>query len=138
MQIPDQRNRPFTGANLTPMVDVVFLLIIFFLVSSHLARQESKLPVDLPAAATHNPLDLVPVSVTVTVNSDRQWLVGGRSLAEPDLERVFRSVVAEEDETASLRIRTDGSVPYRRVEPILRLAAETGLLDIKLAVKDKP
>ena len=32
MKIPNQQNRPFTGANMTAMIDVVFLLIIFFLV----------------------------------------------------------------------------------------------------------
>ncbi|MCO8121208.1 biopolymer transporter ExbD [Stieleria sp. TO1_6] len=135
MQIPNQQSRPFTGANMTPMIDVVFLLIIFFLVSSHLAQQESRLPVDLPTAASHLPLDVTPVSLTVTVDRDHQVLVGGRVTATADLDSLFAAVVAEEGDSASLRIRSDGDVPYELIEPVLRASAKAGLLDIKLAVK---
>jgi biopolymer transport protein ExbD len=136
MKIPNQQNRPFTGANMTPMIDVVFLLIIFFLVSSHLARQESRLPVDLPIASTHNPLNVDPVSLTVTVNSDRQILVGGQVVGDFELDAIFAGVVANEGPTASLRIRTDGKVPYGTIEPILRASTRSGCLDIKLAVQE--
>ena len=136
MRIPDQQNRPFTGANMTPMIDVVFLLIIFFLVSSHLARQESRLPVDLPVAKTHGALDVSPVSLTVTVSRERRVLAGGKESSTSDLKRLFADVVARDGDSASLRIRTDGEVPYRVIEPILRSAATAGLLDIKLAVRE--
>ncbi len=136
MQIPNQQNRPFTGANMTPMIDVVFLLIIFFLVSSHLARQESRLPVELPSAATHDSIDTSPVSLTITINADRQVLASGREINETDLVRLFESVVAKDGDASSLRIRTDGVVPYSIVEPLLRSSARAGILDIKLAVKD--
>ena len=137
MRIPDQQNRPFSGANMTPMIDVVFLLIIFFLVSSHLARQETRLPVDLPAAQTHAPLSVDPVSLTITINRDQQVLVGGRTLDQSQLREVLADVVKRDSESASLRIRTDGSVPYGQVEPILKVSASQGLLDIRLAVKDQ-
>ncbi|QDV46131.1 Biopolymer transport protein ExbD [Stieleria neptunia] len=137
MKIPNQQNRPFTGANMTPMIDVVFLLIIFFLVSSHLARQESRLPVELPVASTHNPLSIDPVSVTITVNRDRQILVGGKILDEAGLDAILNDVVRRDGESASLRIRTDGAVPYGNIEPILKASSELGLLDIKLAVKEQ-
>ena len=136
MKIPNQQNRPFTGANMTPMIDVVFLLIIFFLVSSHLARQETRLPVDLPIASTHSPASVDPVSLTVTVNRDRQVLVGGRIVGESELDSIFAEVVDSEGSSASLRIRTDGVVPYGTIEPILKASTRSGLLDIKLAVKE--
>lgn len=122
---------------MTPMIDVVFLLIIFFLVSSHLARQESRLPVELPLASTHDPLNVDPVSLTVTVNRDRQVLVAGRVVDSDGLDSIFMDVLDKDGETASLRIRTDGSVSYGTVEPILKSAANVGLLDIKLAVKNQ-
>ena len=52
MRIPNNHSRGSVGFNMTPMIDIVFLLIIFFLVSSHLARQETQLELDLPAAAS--------------------------------------------------------------------------------------
>ena len=136
MKVPNQQHRPFAGANMTPMIDVVFLLIIFFLVSSHLARQESRLPVELPVASMHHPMNIDPVSLTITVNRDRQVLVGGAIVAEGDLEAVLSEVTWRDGEAASLRIRTDGAVPYGTIEPILKASALAGLLDIKLAVKE--
>lgn len=136
MNIPNQQNRPFTGANMTPMIDVVFLLIIFFLVSSHLARQESRLPVELPSASTHDPLNVDPVSLTITVDRDRQVLVGGKPVSGVDLDAILADVIAKDGRSASLRIRTDGAVPYGSIEPILKASAKIGLLDIKLAVKE--
>jgi len=136
MKIPNQLNRPFTGANMTPMIDVVFLLIIFFLVSSHLARQESRLPVELPVASTHNPLNVDPVSLTITVNRDRQVLVGGKIVDDVGLNAILSDVVRRDGDSASLRIRTDGAVPYGNIEPILKASSVVGLLDIKLAVKE--
>ncbi|MEM6468198.1 MAG: biopolymer transporter ExbD [Planctomycetota bacterium] len=136
MRIPDQHQRRFDGANMTPMIDVVFLLIIFFLVSSHLAKQETRLPVDLPVAATHGPAELDSVSLTVTIDQDRRMLVAGRSVELDELESLFRNAATEDGLEASLRIRTDATVDYATVEPILGLAADSGLLDIKLAVSD--
>ncbi|MEM0924634.1 MAG: biopolymer transporter ExbD [Planctomycetota bacterium] len=136
MKIPDQSQRPFVGANMTPMIDVVFLLIIFFLVSSHLAKQETRFPVDLPVAATHNPIDLDSVSLTVTINQDRQILIAGKPVDLEQASNAFRELVSEKGLDASLRIRTDATVDYATVEPVLRKAADVGLLDIKIAVKE--
>ena len=136
MRVPNQQNRPFTGANMTPMIDVVFLLIIFFLVSSHLAKQESRLPIDLPVAATHGDQDSVPVSLTLTLNSGGDLLVAGKSIPKESLLPLFASVVSKEGDSASLRIRSDEKVKYRDVQPVLRSAVDAGLLDIKLAVKN--
>lgn len=136
MQIPNQQEKPFVGANMTPMIDVVFLLIIFFLVSSHLARQESRLPVELPVAKSHDPLSVEPVSLTITVNEQRQVLVGGNVVDTAQLAAILDDLAVKEGAGASIRIRTDGAVPYQIVEPILRESALRDLLDIKLAVKE--
>lgn len=56
---------------MTPMIDVVFLLIVFFLVSSHLAKQESRLPLPLPDAESGLPsAERQTARVTVNVLSD--------------------------------------------------------------------
>ena len=52
MRVPSNLARGSLGFSMTPMIDVVFLLIIFFLVSSHLAQQEVQLDLDLPAKAS--------------------------------------------------------------------------------------
>ena len=77
MRLSKRRRSHVAGMNMTPMIDIVFLLIIFFLVSSHLARQENRLPLNLPVASTHDPLDPERAPLTISVNEEAKWLVGG-------------------------------------------------------------
>lgn len=118
------------------MIDVVFLLIIFFLVSSHIARQENRLPVDLPVAKSFQNIDPESVSLTVTIDTDGQWRLGGGIIDDSALGGALTEALARDGSAASLRIRTDGVVPYQRVEPILRTAARVGVYDVSIAVRD--
>ena len=52
MRLPHYPRQRAIQLNMTPLIDVVFLLIIFFLVSSHLARQETQVELDLPTASS--------------------------------------------------------------------------------------
>jgi biopolymer transport protein ExbD len=119
---------------MTPMIDVVFLLIIFFLVSSHLARQESRIPLDLPTAVSHLPTDFETASLTINVMDDGSWQVAGRTL---DLTSLVGALVDHHNASGSgsvVRIRTDRTVPYDRIEPVLREAAKAGLANVSIAV----
>ncbi|MEZ6091902.1 MAG: biopolymer transporter ExbD [Pirellulaceae bacterium] len=134
MRIPRRAGRSDSAANMTPMIDVVFLLIIFFLVSSHLARQESRIPLDLPMAGSSNdvpePIDVL----TVNVLSDGQWQVGGNTTSPAQLAVLLQSHASEHGPDAAVRVRTDRSVPYGQVEPILMAAAKAGLWNASFSV----
>jgi biopolymer transport protein ExbD len=118
---------------MTPMIDVVFLLIIFFLVSSHLAKQETRLPVDLPVANTALPDDLDIAPLTIHVDARSRLFIASRETDLPSLREAVREY-KESSNQPSVRIRTDRSVPYQSIEPILREAAEAGVTDIRIAV----
>lgn len=123
-----------TSINMTPMIDVVFLLIIFFLVSSHLAKQENSVQLDLPEAISG--LDDLSDRETCVVNvlPDGSWQSGGVDVSEQALPGVLRRRMMASTEPLRLKIRTDQAVPYRRIEPILKVAAELGLGDIVFSV----
>lgn len=136
MQLPSTRNRTSVGANMTPMIDVVFLLIIFFLVSSHLARQENRLPLDLPVAATYSPLNVERVALTISVDKSAQWRVSGDVVQLNDLRMALNRFHDEHGSNSSVRIRTDGAIAYRYVEPLLRESAKAGITDVTIAVRE--
>jgi len=121
---------------MTPMIDVVFLLIIFFLVSSHLARQEHRLPIDLPAAESFAPLDPEKQSLTVSVDREREIHVAGKRMTIDELKQVLSDYQAKQGQKTAVRIRTDGAVQYQFVEPILREAAKLGIADAAIAVQE--
>ncbi len=124
-----------TSINMTPMIDVVFLLIIFFLVSSHLAKQENSVKLDLPAADSglaDEPTDSNTCVVNVLENGS--WRMGAAEVDRSNLADGLRQRLEASDKPPRLKIRTDRNVAYREVEPILSIASRIGIGDIVFAV----
>ncbi len=123
--------------NMTPMIDVVFLLIIFFLLSSHLAQQETQWELRLPEATTgQDPPEPVQRRVVVNVLPEGTALVAG----EPISPLRFQALLVQERRRANggkveVLFRTDRQVPYRVVEPLLVACARAGVWQVAFAVR---
>ena len=137
MKIPSSTSHPSAGANMTPMIDVVFLLIIFFLVSSHLARQENRLPLELQLASAFDSVDPEKAPLTISVDNQAKFRVGGKQVDLDTLKSILSDWSKEAGQDAAIRIRTDGRVQYQYVEPVLREAALIGVTDAAIAVRKK-
>lgn len=120
---------------MTPLIDVVFLLIIFFLVSSHLARRENLFPVELPAAGSPTIADPDLQRLTLTIDAGGRLLALGREIKISELETLVGDQARASGQPPAVRIRSDASVPYRLVAPILRTVAMAGCTDIVVAAR---
>lgn len=138
MKLPSATLQRGLQFNITPLIDVVFLLIIFFLVASHFIRNEQVEQVELPTATQGRDEEEIASRVLVTVAADRRLLLGGKEAAPDEIERKLQ-LTAEEHGTAAteLRIRADRSVPYAVVEPVLLAAARSGVTKVRFAVLPK-
>ena len=135
MQIPQYKSNRKYGFNMTPMIDVVFLLIIFFLVSSHLAKQESQVELKLPvAASSDDDNDLETPRVTINVKSDGSMWVGGRQIQQAQLKPTFENVKEKEGPNIEVRIRSSKTAPYSAVEPIMLACTKSGVWNVTYAV----
>jgi biopolymer transport protein ExbD len=124
--------------NLTPMIDVVFLLIIFFIVSSNLIQQDVSMPLDLPAAETAKPIeDTETRKITINIPQSGTVLIGTQSVAPAKLREIFLRQRQTWGEKTEIRIRTNKDISYGEIEPILVLAAECGIWDVSFAVVEK-
>jgi biopolymer transport protein ExbD len=135
MRIPTRAVTSDVGFNMTPMIDVVFQLIIFFLLSSHLAKQEKQLPLPLPSAAS----GIVPAAdsrprLTVNVLADGTLLVGNRPIKPDDLVGLLGERRATHGDELEVRIRADRHVLYNRVEPVLLACVQAGIWNVAYAV----
>lgn len=138
MHVPLSNRRRRLEMNMTPMIDVVFLLIIFFLVSSHLQKQEAHAELDLPAAETGSENEQT-VSRTLTVNissvgAEYQVTFGSRIVPLPKLMTQLRSELRRANGKLEVRIRGDRSVPYRAIAPILASCATLDVWNVQFAV----
>ena len=135
MQIPRYKPNRKLGFNMTPMIDVVFLLIIFFLVSSHLSRQENQVELSLPIAASsdEDPNQQTP-RVTINVTADGKYSLAGRPIAADRLPQQFADVMAKKGKDLEVRIRGSRSAPYSAVEPIMLACTKSGIWNVTYAV----
>ncbi len=142
MRVPTNASRASLGFNMTPMIDVVFLLIIFFLVSSHLAQQEVQLELDLPEAGSgQRPAEEEARRVVVNILPQEQpagrIMVGGRLMQSDELAELVRYESRRVGRPLEVRIRADRKVPYRFVEPVMVACAEAGVWKVTFAVVGK-
>jgi len=135
MRIPSHTTSTAVGFNMTPMIDVVFLLIIFFLLSSHLAKHETQFALPLPAAESGqaSPPGDRP-RLTVNVLADGTLLMSSRAITPAELAERLAQRRSVHGDDLEVRIRSDRSVPYARVEPILLACARAGIWNVSFAV----
>ena len=135
MRVPTARRTFGVGFNMTPMIDIVFLLIVFFLVSSHLASREVQVDLRLPEATSGDEqTDQAGPRVTINVLPDGTILLAGTRVDPDQLGRRLRVETARTRGDLEVRIRSDRSVAYRFVEPVLVACARVGIWNVSFAV----
>jgi len=134
MKIPTRTRPPGLRFNITPMIDIVFLLIIFFLVASHFVHSETADAVELPTATQHDDRES-PHRLVITIPADQRYRVAGRELPIEEVDQVIAAAGRQpESSTFEVQIRGDRSVPYKFIEPILLSCARAGVRNVKYKV----
>lgn len=124
------------GVNLTPLIDVVFLLLIFFMVSTTFTR-ETQLTIDLPEAEG-TPRETVTQPVEVLVAEDGSYRVNGKPVAD----RRFRTLQAAlydtsaGDTTLPLVIAADAQAPHAAVVLAMDAAGQMGFARLSIATRE--
>lgn len=135
MKPPSMTRTRSVSFNVTSLIDIVFLLIIFFLVASHVARSEAVEPVELPRISDPaGDESESPRRVVVTVMADRSMWVGGRQVLLPQVEQLILSASQETGSELEVRIRADHMATYNEIEPVLLACARFGVTRVGFAV----
>ena len=135
MQLPLRRSSAADRINMTPMIDVTFLLIIFFLLSSRLAQQETQMELELPTAVSgRQAVDDARPRLTVNVSADGRVMLGSTQTVVTEMAQRLRIERERLGGDLEVRIRADRSVAYDSVEPILLACAEANIWNVTFAV----
>ncbi len=137
--MPAQNRDRSLGFNMTPMIDVVFLLIIFFLISSHLTRQEQQVKLALPIAKTGaHPTQLTNPRLIINLLADGRVVIQDEDVTQAMIgQRIGASLErldAKERENFEVRIRCARQTPYEFVQPILTGCVQQGIWNVTFAV----
>ncbi len=139
MRIPTRERKRGLSFNITPLIDIVFLLIIFFLAASHLVRSELQEKVELPEATQAKDDDArVPRRLVLTVKADKTMLVAGKPIDLQHIEQMILSgQQSSDDREFEIRIRSDQRVPFSAIKPIMLACARAGVTKVGFAVLPK-
>ena len=129
------RNSEEPDANLTPMIDVVFLLLLFFMVSTSFIR-ESSLKVDLPEA-TGQALSEQEQAIDIVINADGQFVVNTIILDKPSneqLAKVLKKAVGDNTDPHII-ISADANAEYQNIVTAMDTAQQLGYTRLTLATR---
>ena len=124
---------PLSDINVTPMVDVMLVLLVIFILTAPLLTSAIRL--DLPKADGAQ-AGQAPVAVTLVLNSQGQVFVNDQSVNLPDLAVQLKDMAAQRPDT-EVQLRADQAVPYGRVVEVMGLAQQAGMNRIGFVTEPK-
>ena len=137
MKAPDLKAKPLKF-NITPLIDVTFLLIVFFVMSNRLIQDEVAMEMTLPKEASgETVVEDDSDKIVLNVESADSVYFGARKVSYDELRERLRREKSRATRDVSVRIRANRDVPYSAIEPILVICAQTGFSDVSFAVVEK-
>ncbi len=133
MQFRKKEEEDNFALDMTPLIDVVFLLIIFFMVSTVFVDFSRKMDINLPTSKS-SVLDENPKTLEVEMLKDKKIFLEGKSVTLLGLETTLVKMQFK-DKKPSATIRADKSLPYGDVIQVMGLLQKKGISDISVAVK---
>jgi biopolymer transport protein ExbD len=120
--------------NLTPMIDIVFNLIIFFMVGTKFIGAETKLPVQVPEVADAGKLAPAMEKHVVNVYRDGQVSLDDKFVTPVQLRRELEAARARNTDL-SVIVRGDGEGAFQHVATVLNACRQAGVSDMGISVR---
>jgi biopolymer transport protein ExbD len=137
MRTHRRRVRQLPAFNMTPLVDVVFLLIVFFIMMLNFSDMLLR-KIELPQADRAEPArQSTPAELTITVQSEQTIFVGRTAVALQRLGEVLQERVQDPGNT-TVTLRGDEDLPYQSLQMIMEQIALSGVTRIHFAAHMEP
>lgn len=120
---------------MTSLIDIVFLLLIFFLVATNFNRRETDHSVVLPASEAGVKAEQVPSRLVINIREEGTLVVNGAITGESELRTMVRDFVGAYPQRPAV-IRADARVPYRAVMKVFGICRAGGVRNVDLPVMD--
>ncbi|MDB3855989.1 biopolymer transporter ExbD [Halieaceae bacterium] len=131
-----KRQRPEeVSVNITPLIDVVFLLLIFFMVSTTFTR-ETYLSIDLPEANGQPSQEQVE-NIEIVINAAGQYAVNQRGLRDNKLETIKAALkeMSKGNKALPLTITADANTPHQSVVRAMDAAGQMGFVHLSITTR---
>ncbi len=129
-----RRNSEDATINLTPMIDVVFLLVIFFMVGSHFGEAEGRIEVNVPGVGELRSIARVPDERLVEVTRSGVITLDRTVVSEQQLAEQLRFAYNQYPDV-KVAVRAEGGESFQRVAEVMQVIRSSGVKQMALAVR---
>lgn len=124
--------------NLMPLLDMVFLLLIFFLVATTFSQEEREIGIQLPGTAAVQPLSAVPQQLIINILHDGTMKVAGQTMKSKELSDLLTRT-ARDEPNRSVLIRADLRSLHKYFAGMASMARKCGINRLKIGyIAERP
>jgi biopolymer transport protein ExbD len=117
------------GFQLAPMIDMTFLLLVFFMVTTKISKEQIKVDIKLPTASNA----VIPSDISerdiISIDGAGQYFVGQESVSKKDLAEHLKKRLAAQP-PLRIYVRADQKTPAKQIKELMRLASEAGAINV--------
>jgi biopolymer transport protein ExbD len=135
MNFRRRSKRPTAGFQLAPMIDIMFLLLCFFIAAQIYAQWETEVEITLPSAETGEMPNRLPSEIIINIRADGTHVVNQRELDMQGLSELLTQIVALYPGQPVV-IRADLKTPYEFIIGTLDLCRQSDLWNISFATTE--
>lgn len=124
-----KRNYPEEGFQMAPMIDMVFLLLVFFMCVSSMADAEKSVELDLPESENSKVPNDLSDRGTLSINAKGQVYLGMRIVDSAQLKKAIHQLIVNNPDSRIV-LRADRTVEYKFIKKVLKDCAQAGAYEI--------
>ncbi|MCA9270041.1 MAG: biopolymer transporter ExbD [Planctomycetales bacterium] len=127
MAVTIKKGAALGALNLTPMIDIIFQLLIFFMVATRFSEEDREMDVELPTASEAKPLIVKPKEIFININLHGEVFVGGQRLDMVGLEEQLAAAARNNPANQSAIIRADKRTNLDSVVQVINACQRAGV-----------
>lgn len=121
---------------LAPMIDIVFLLLIFFIVTWQFSRSETEMKISVPSSQEGADPKRVLGEIIVNVRVNGEVVVEGQVMSQAQLKQKL-SAIAKQHQNQPVRLRGDSKAEYQTIVEVIDTCQKAGIWNISFATQRK-
>ncbi len=117
------------GFNITPMIDMTFLLLIFFMVTSKMTKEQVKMDIKLPTAISAVQSEDLSNRDIINLDGDGTLWIASRQVSDDDM-KTYLTARFKANPPLKIYLRADKNTPAKRIRQFMKMASEAGAVNV--------
>lgn len=131
MPVTIKKGTALSSLSMTPLIDIVFLLLIFFLVTTRFSEEDHELEVMLPTASEAKPLVVKPKEIFINIDSEGAYFLSNEQMTLDSMKSMLASADVNNPTGQTVVIRADKRCSWDSVVAAINACQQAGIHDIR-------